>query len=222
MEFTISPSNLTFLYNGCPRCFWLASHGGMKQPSIFPGVFNRIDSSMRKFFDGKQVQKFAPDLPAGVFKTKSRKVQTTPIMFGEVSLIIAGKTDAFVDFDRGKTGIIDFKCAGKLDDLAEKYARQLFGYALAAVADGLEVTHLGLIAYVPDTFDKTETPTGDPLAALYGRLTWIPIPRNDSEFMKFLAGVARLLAGPPPAVGPNCDYCRYIVARREEKDLFVE
>jgi hypothetical protein len=218
MEFQISPSDLTFLYNGCPRCFYLKTRSKIKQPGIFPGVFNKIDSAMRKFFDGRNVQDFAPGLPSGIFRTRSETVTSAPIKFGKNSLIISGKTDAFVDFENTDKGIIDFKCAGKLDDMEEKYTRQLHGYAQCVGG----VSHLGLIVFTPGAFFNTATTEGDALASLTGPLTWVPITRDDDAFLTFLGGVAKLLAGPLPAIGTRCDYCKYIGARKAEKDLFGE
>lgn len=40
----LAPSDLTFLWEECQRCFWLKVKGVLKRPSgLFPKVFTRLD-----------------------------------------------------------------------------------------------------------------------------------------------------------------------------------
>ena len=44
----ISPSDLTFLWDECPRCFWRKYRLGVRRPfGIMPGIFSRIDSALK-------------------------------------------------------------------------------------------------------------------------------------------------------------------------------
>ena len=43
MNYKLSPSELTYLYNGCKFCFWLKVKHGIPQPSMpMPGIFSAI------------------------------------------------------------------------------------------------------------------------------------------------------------------------------------
>jgi hypothetical protein len=58
------------------------------------------------------------------------------------------------------------------------------------------------------------TPGGQ--LAYLGNVAWQEIPRDDQAFYAFIDQVLALLELPePPASHPNCDYCRYRSAARE-------
>ena len=43
MNYRLSPSDLTFLYDGCKHCFVLKVKHGVSQPSIpLPGIFSKM------------------------------------------------------------------------------------------------------------------------------------------------------------------------------------
>ena len=48
---TLSPSDLTFLWSECPRCFYLKYKLQIKRPSApFPSIFGKIDLLMKGYF----------------------------------------------------------------------------------------------------------------------------------------------------------------------------
>ena len=60
----LSPSDLTFLWDECPRCFYLKVVHNINRPAIpFPKLFNRIDKLMKDYFQGKHTSDFLADLP---------------------------------------------------------------------------------------------------------------------------------------------------------------
>ena len=47
----LSPSELTFLWDECPRCFYLKVVHKFNRPwGAFPGIFSRIDKLMKDYY----------------------------------------------------------------------------------------------------------------------------------------------------------------------------
>ena len=109
--------------------------------------------------------------------------------------------------------VLDFKTGSPSEEKSEMYARQLQAYAVALEnpAEGelklSPVSKLGLLYFIPDKCEQLDMTRQN----LEGKLAWIPIERNDSDFMKFLQEVVCLLDGPLPDPQPNdCDWCSYL------------
>lgn len=69
MNFRLSPSDLTFLYNGCKRCFYLKMINGISQPSIpLPSIFSQIAGLLKNYYDGKHTSELHVALAPGVVK----------------------------------------------------------------------------------------------------------------------------------------------------------
>jgi len=66
MGYKPSPSDFSFLYEGCKRCFYLKVTSTIAQPSIsLPAVFSKIASLLKDRYTGKHATEFHPALPAG-------------------------------------------------------------------------------------------------------------------------------------------------------------
>lgn len=213
-NYNLSPSDFSYMWDQCRRCFWLKHKTKLRQPGIFPRVFTQIDGAMRAHFEGRNLKVIFPELRSGIFETKTEWVESKPMQIGKNSLTIRGKIDALIAFDKGEFGVIDFKCSGDLEKAAGIYQRQLNGYAFGVENSKGSVTQLGLIMYAPP-FDFQSAPTARG-AALIGDLKWIPIQRDDAAFMKFLAEVSDCLSGPMPQSGILCDFCKYAQLRKSE------
>jgi hypothetical protein len=51
MNYRLSPSDLTFLYDSCKHCFVLKVKHGISQPSIpLPGVFSVISALQKDYY----------------------------------------------------------------------------------------------------------------------------------------------------------------------------
>ena len=61
----LSPSDLTFLWEECKRCFYLKVVREISRPFIMPKIFNKIDSIMNQYFFGKNTTEINPVLPPG-------------------------------------------------------------------------------------------------------------------------------------------------------------
>lgn len=215
MEYKLSPSDLTFLYEGCKRCFVLKVKHGISQPSIpIPGVFSTIASLQKTYYSGKRTEEFCQGLPPGIVKFGEKKVRSITISFDglESTCVIIGRFDVVVEFDDGSYGVLDFKTGDPNDEKTEIYSRQLHAYALALEnpAEGaLElrpVSRLGLLYFTPDACEYKAAGR----QILSGQITWVEIQKDEEKFLDFLKEVVLLLDGALPEPAENCEWCRYL------------
>jgi len=207
---TLSPTDLTFLWDECPRCFYKKVALGKPRPRApFPKVFGLIDRAMKDFYQGERAEVAVPGMPLGVIGGADRWVKSAPIVFPGVTgaIVIRGRVDVLVDCDDGTVAVVDFKTGGGRADL-EKYAPQLHAYALAlespARGSASSVSALGLLCFSPDRFE-----TNGQDAAVTGGLSWTEVPLDCPAFTSFLSRVLALLdepEAPPPSF--DCRWCR--------------
>ena len=215
MQYRLSPSDLTFLYDGCKRCFVLKVKHGIRQPSIpLPGVFSSISYLQKEHYTGKRADEICPDAPPGVITHGEQWVKSLPIEIeGHTSSCwINGRFDIAAKLDDGTYAVLDFKTGRPNDQKSAMYGRQLHAYAAALenpAEGGLAlgpVTRLGLLYFTPDHCEQT----GPERQILGGSMTWCEVPRDDAAFRSFLGDVLELLDGPMPASGAGeCNWCRY-------------
>ncbi len=223
-EYKLSPSDLTYLYDSCKRCFVLKVKYGISQPSIpLPAVFGKIASLQKEGYSGKRTEEFCRELPPGTVKYGEKKVESEVIRFDGLKsgCKLAGRFDVVIEFDdktRHGYGVIDFKTMEPTDKRNESLARQLLAYAYALehpAQNALSlnpVTRLGLLYFVPDECAPASVGMRQVLA---GRLFWTEIRKDESGFMSFLAEVMRLLDGDLPAPAPDCAWCKYLAKIKE-------
>lgn len=215
MLYRLSPSDLTFLYEGCKHCFVLKAKHGIPQPSIpLPGVFSIIASLQKNHYSGRRTEDFCPQMPPGVVRYGEKQVRSKILAFPDLegSCFIAGRFDIVAELDDRSYAVIDFKTGDPSEAKAGMYGRQLHAYVLALEnsADGAlslsPVSTLGLLYFTPDACQHLESMR----QVLEGTMQWIQIPRDDASFRAFLRDVVALLDGPTPAPEPdNCNWCRY-------------
>jgi hypothetical protein len=215
MNYKLSPSDLTFLYDGCKHCFVLKVKHGISQPSIpLPGVFSTIASLQKDHYSGRRTEEFCPQLPPGIVTYGEQKVQSIPIKFDDLesTCFIAGRFDVVAELDDGSFAVMDFKTANPSEDKVEMYSRQLHAYAFALEnpAQGAlklhPISRMGLLFYIPDRCEYT----GNDRQVLAGQMSWHEVKRDDAAFHRFLHEVVALLDGPLPEADPEqCDWCAY-------------
>lgn len=215
MDYRLSPSDLTFLFESCKHCFVLKVKNGIFQPSIpLPGVFSIIADIQKNYYSGRRTEEFCPQLPPGTVTLGEKQVRSTTIEFDglESTCYIVGRFDIVAELDDGSYAVMDFKTGNPGEEKAEMYSRQLHAYALALEnpAEGAlklsPVSRLGLLYFRPDRCQYL----GNDRQVLEGQMTWIEIKKEDDEFRSFLRDVVSLLDGPLPASDPEkCDWCRY-------------
>jgi hypothetical protein len=206
----LCPSDLTFLWEECRRCFYDKIVLGRRRPSTpFPKVFGVIDRAMKDFCLGERAEAIAPGMPVGVFGSPDRWVKSAPIALpGRARpVVLRGRLDALVACDDGTDAVVDFKTALASDAHIPFYARQLHAYAWAlerpASGSPTAVSALGLLCFAPNAFDADKT-----RAALFGDLSWIDVPRSDRAFEAFLIDVISKVEAPDaPDPSPGCAWC---------------
>lgn len=221
MNYRLSPSDLTFLYAGCKRCFAMKVKHSIAQPSIpIPGIFSIIASLQKKYYSGKRTETLANDLPPGVVSYGEKPVRSTSIELpGTTSTCyISGRFDIVAELDDGSFAVMDFKTGNPGQEKTHMYSRQLHAYALALENPAEEalrlapVSKLGLLYFTPDSCEQTTSTR----QMLQGPMTWVEIQRDDKSFVGFLHDVVRLLDGPlPPPEPDHCEWCRYLAETHE-------
>jgi len=215
MNYKLSPSDLTFLYNGCKHCFVLKVKHGIPQPSIpIPVVFTRIADLQKDHYSGKRTEAFCPVLPPGIVKYGEEWVRSSKLEISgcDSTCYIVGRFDIVAELDDQSFALLDFKTGSPSEAKSEMYARQLHAYVIALENPGKgalalsPISRLGLLYFTPDKCEQSAMDR----QILEGELTWVEIERNDSAFMGFLEDVVSLLDGPIPQPQPDvCDWCKY-------------
>jgi hypothetical protein len=181
--YTISPSALTFDWDGCKHCFYLKVKYHLSISGIFPGIFTKMGNLTSMFYQGKPTNEISPTLPEGTVFLREKWVKSKPISFPgtDSRIFIKGRFDAVMAFADGTYGIIDYKTSDASDEDSSFYSRQLSAYAYALENPEGEalslkpISRLGLFILTPERFE-----------------------------------VVALLDHPaPPAPDDNCGVCKY-------------
>ena len=211
--YKLSPSDLTFLWDECKRCFYLKVVRDFRRPSApFPKIFSRIDILMKDYYLNKSTLEISPDLLEGkVFET-GKWVESTSIRDGGVECYIKGIFDTVLKFDDDSYAVVDFKTTVANEDHLPFYARQLRAYAYAlehAAPTKLSlkpIQQLGLLCFEPRHMDKDT----EGRLTYRGPVVWQPIQPDELAFLDFIAEVLKVLALPePPPAGEKCEFCKY-------------
>jgi hypothetical protein len=218
--FKLSPSDFSFLWEECQRCFYLKVARGFRRPQMpFPKIFTVIDGQMTACYSGKRTEEICPELPGGTVRFGQKWVRSRPIHLPgqDATCYIRGRFDTVVAFDDGTYGVIDFKTSSRRGEHIPLYRRQLhaYAYALENPAPGSlglgPISRLGLLIFEPSSYEHLP----DQTAHLGGAVTWVPMERDDGTFLAFLGQVVSVLAQPaPPAPSPDCPWCQYRAASR--------
>lgn len=242
----LSPSDFAFLYDECPRCFWLKTAAPQRSYRPFTplsGIFNKIDDAMKHAVEGRHFNDIDPSFPNCSVLKAGGFVQSMKIPFPDlnVELFIKGKydtltfeeaTDAIrqqykLPDDQDRTyGVIDFKSTFVKPEHLLKYSRQLHAYAYSIMRPAEHmpkyspVTRLGLLVFEPyaDGFKFTQNE-----AVLGGGCQWVPIEMDKPMFTAFLREVAELVArDTPPPAGHKCEFCSYLREHGVEMEVAPE
>jgi CRISPR/Cas system-associated exonuclease Cas4 (RecB family) len=219
--YKFSPSELTFLWDECPRCFYLKHVHGIARPAApFPKIFGRIDKLMKAFFQDQPTSEVALALPAGKVRFAERWVTSTPIELpGRASsAYIRGVFDIVIEFNDGSYGVVDFKTSETKPEHPAFYSRQLhaYAYALQNPRQGAfalsPISRLGLLSVEPVAMERAL----DGRLAYLGMVTWVEIPLQPDGFLAFIDAILQVLDQPqPPDPSPTCAYCLYRLKSRQ-------
>lgn len=216
----ISPSDLTFLWDECKRCFYLKVRHNFKRPGLpFPKIFNTIDLLMKDIYLDNSTKKISEALPEGRTIMTGRWVTSEPILSsnGHNSCYIQGIFDTVVKFEDNTYGVVDFKTSQAKEEHVEFYSRQLhaYAYALENPAPGKlslkPITRMGLLFFEPQQMRETPSLGLD----LLGPTKWTECHIRQTQFLSFLQEILELLSQPePPPANPDCAFCAYREASR--------
>jgi hypothetical protein len=221
--YKLSPSDLTFSWDGCKRCFYLKVRYNLGYKGTFPGMFSKMGALTSNYYMEKSSSEISPDLPAGTVTLREKWVKSIPIRFPDLEsqCVIKGRFDAVMAFEDGTYGIIDYKTSDAGAEKAAFYSRQLsaYAYALENPAPGAlslsPITRLGLFIITPHRFE----PTSKGEMAFVTRTTWLDIPRDNATFLALLREVVSLLDLPvPPEPAEDCGLCNY---RKDYKEAGI-
>lgn len=224
MNIVISPSQLAFAYDGCPRCLWL----GFRKVTPARGDYEQFN-----LLDRIQAAAFPAGAPLhhlgipGKVKIRAPWVKSRDYGKGTSHCVqVIGKPDIVADLDGGGVGIVDNKTAMAKPELVAKYRRQLSGYALSMMEpeqfEPADVRSGHLLAWWGET--GTYVPESDPPAIMvpyYG--TALPVDFDLDEVracIDRIAATATLLHIPDALDGCKaCDkYREYAAAVRKAKE----
>jgi len=216
MNYKLSPSDMTFLYEGCKRCFYQKVVNNIAQPSIpLPSIFSKIAGLLKDHYDGKPTSELHAALPPGTVSHGEKNVRSNVIQLRnhDATCYISGRFDIVVSFEDGTYGVIDFKMGNPKSESANLYSRQLhaYAYALEHPAPGKlslsPVTKLGLLYFYPDNINQQSI---DRLN--YGaEIVWVGIEKDEQGFLSFIDEVLDVLElAEAPEHSPRCEWCGYI------------
>ncbi len=230
--FTLSRGKLD-LFLECPRCFYLDNRLGLKRPEGFPFNLNRaVDALLKKEFDihraaGKPhplMKKYGIDaIPLRhekIEEWRDSMKRGVQVWHEPTGLIVRGGIDDVWVNPQGELIVVDYKATAKdeevtLDkDWQISYKRQMEVYQWLFRQNGFKVADTGYFVYVNGRTD---------LEAFDGRLEFdvkiIPYKGDDSWVEGAILAAQKCLAAETiPAASKDCDYCRYVAARREAEE----
>jgi len=213
----ISPSDLTFTYGKCKRCFWLKYNKGISTPGFMPLV-GPTASMQEARYRGERSTVLDAQLLPGTISRFGEEVESSLIRINghETRWRIKGKFDLVVEYENGTVGLIDAKVTtGEMDDeKVELYLPQLEAYCFALenpmTGPAVDVSHSGLMMWKVNgvAHDKNEDNFFSTDAA------FLMVPRQPEWFQEFITKAIEVLEGPLPESGEKCDNCAYIEKRK--------
>ena len=212
----ISPSDLTFLWSKCKKCFWLKYNKGISSPVTMPLV-GPMAAQQEKLYRYTPTREISPLLGNGIVTKWGEAVNSKPLEInGEVTRWrIKGKYDILVKFDDDRAGLIDCKVTtsdinqGKVDH----YWPQLEAYAYALenplAGPAYVVSETGLLIW---KVFKAETDF-EYTFNFNSKMDYLSAGRNTAMFNLFIEEVIALLEGEIPDSSEKCDWCNYVAKR---------
>ena len=215
MNYKLSPSDLTFFYEGCKRCFYLKMVHNIAQPSIpLPSIFTQIAGLLKNHYDGKHTSELHVSIPPGIVSYGEKNVRSQIIQLPKHNdtCYISGRFDIVVSFEDGTYGVIDFKTSNPNTESANLYSRQLHAYAYALEHPDLgafsvyPVAKLGLLYFYPSSIDQQSIER----LSYEADITWVEIKKDEQGFLNFIDELLDVLESPiAPEHSTNCQWCKY-------------
>ncbi len=228
----LSPSTLN-IFLECPRCFWLDKVKGIKRPrGIFPSLPGGMDLVIKRYFDGFRLNGGMPPevqgkLPGELFSNiatleKWRNWRNSDLRYEDKAsnaTLIGALDDCLVE--DGCYIPLDYKTRGSepRGDHRKYYQNQLDCYCLMLESCGFRTKGLAyLLYYWPQEVSQD--------SVVKFHVEPIRIETNIESAKRIVQDAAKLLSGPMPKPGANCEYCTRVAQRKDEHraikdDLFA-
>lgn len=227
----IAPSDITFLWSDCPRCFYRKVAQGIPRPmGIFPQVFKKIDQTMKSCYNNKNLRDISQDFPEAVFKYPDQWVQSKPLKVAnkDIEIVFRGRIDGVLEYlEMGADGypkyaIVDFKTSEGDDEVLQMYGLALHTYAYCLEHPGdrefslPNIEKLGLIVFSPQNYEHL----ADKEPVLNGEHIWVEFAKDEAAFMEWVKTLVRVLSSDtPPESTAQCGYCKYFETAKGDKEL---
>ena len=213
----ISPSDLTFTYKECKRCFWLKYNRGISTPGFMPLV-GPMSAMQESAYRGQKSTFIDPQLLPGTISRFGETVESSPIELAgvETKWRIKGKFDLLIEYENGTVGLIDAKVTtSAMDDgKVAHYLPQLeaYCYALENPMNGAreKVSHSGLMMWKIDDATQDE----EDQHHFSTESAFLMVPRDPDWFQVFIGEVIEVLEGAIPESSQSCKNCSYVEKRK--------
>jgi|GEM_PF-3243816 len=210
-SFIVSPHDLAWMADLCPRCYWMKSRHYRRIGEAMPMIFQHIDKGMKVALDEETLRGLGVPCKNVL---DQRKVFSRPFEFPElgVQLSISGFPDTLIETDDGECGVLEYKTCLPHPENERKYSKQVHAYihAIERPADErpMQVSYAAIIAFDAGAGDFT---VKAPHAAIRGRLHVMEVDISRTSFQEGLAPIAEMLSldvWPDPS--PDCQHCAYL------------
>ena len=222
---TLAPSELDYLPDKCPRCFYLAKVKKIAVKSFPPPVFSNFDVVQQGYFKNQNTSVLTSSLPSGKIMKKDelpgRVVSKTLEDNKGREFILGGRPDVVAHFEDGSYGIIDFKTTNIKENKAENYRYQLEAYGQIFTHPGsikkgptpkLEpITHMGVLQFFPnEIFDHKKNSCQLNLEMSYSKLE-----RNEDGFYDRITKIIDILnSNETPDFTESCSDCNFVLNQK--------
>src|SRR3989338_6904933 len=219
----LSPSALN-IFLDCPKCFWLEKNRSIKRPrGIFPSLPGGMDSVIKTYFDTYRTKDAMPPevkgkLQGKLFSSMSklekwRSWLQTELSYEDktINAALSGALDDCLE-DDGFYIPLDYKTRGSelIEDPRKYYQTQLDCYCLILDASGFKTKGIAyLLYYWPlEVFEE---------GMMRFKVEPIRIETNIDSAKKIFRDAVACLKQEMPSASPNCEYCKFVLARKAER-----
>ena len=207
----ISPHQMAFMYQECPRCTWLHHHN-YKRPSGDFSSYNAFDSEQKKALPvGTSLHSLGIK---GRVYLHNGKVCSVSYGSAENPARIFGYMDILAELDECGYAILDLKTGRFSEDKADRYRRQLSGYALGLTEPDrhqpMDIRKAYLIFCTPTIASFVDEP---PTLITQWNMDAHEVSLDLEEVRGIVRSLVDMIENPePPASGEQCMHCKH--ARR--------
>jgi len=233
--FRISRSKIDSFLN-CPKCFYLDRVLGIGQPPGYPFSLNSaVDKLLKKEFDIHRTKHTAHPLMSSYgldavpFEHEKMDEWRDSLRRGityldeKTNLLITGGVDDVWVNPEGELIIVDYKATSKDGEVSldaewqDGYKRQMEIYQWLFRKNGFKVSSTGYFVYCNG---KTDGEAFD--GKLEFDIKLIPYVGNTDWVEQTIVDIHSCLnSGEIPKSNPDCDYCRYIEAVKNMRQVIL-